>query len=281
MKTQVRVGLGLLPTAAAGGFARHRSRFCHTEELMAQSQTDDVPSAQSEFTATHWSMVLAAKDGSVAEAAAALDKLCRAYWYPLYAFLRREGRSPHDAEDLTQGFFVQLLQRNFLENVSADKGRFRSFMLAALKHFVCDVWDKGKAAKRGGGQILISLGDLNPEDLYLLEPDTTAPAEKIFEQRWAVTLLGQALARLREEFIATGKVAEFEQLKVFLSTPTTDGAYDIVASKLQLAADTVAVKVHRLRQRYGELIRAEVAQTVANSADVEEELRHLFEAVGH
>jgi DNA-directed RNA polymerase specialized sigma24 family protein len=248
--------------------------------MMAQIQSESVHPGQSEFTATHWSMVLAAKNGNAVEAAAALNKLCRTYWYPLYAFLRREGRSPHDAEDLTQGFFIQLLQRNFLENVSADKGKFRSFLLAALKHFLSDVWDKGRAAKRGGGQIQIPLGDLNPEELYLLEPDTKGPAAKIFEQRWAVTLLGQALARLRGEFAAAGKATEFEQLKVFLSTPTTDGAYDIAASKLQLATDTVAVKVYRLRQRYGELIRLEVAQTLADPADVEEELRHLFEAVG-
>jgi RNA polymerase sigma factor (sigma-70 family) len=247
---------------------------------MAQSHSEGVQAAQSEFTVTHWSMVLAAKDGNTADAAAALEKLCRTYWHPLYAFLRREGRNPHDAEDLTQGFFAHLLQRDFLENVGAQKGRFRSFLLAALKHFISDVWDKARAEKRGGGQILISLDDLNAEELYLIEPDATAPADKIFERRWAETLLAQALARLREEFAAAGKATEFDHLKIFLSTPTVGGAYDTVAAKLELPADTVAVKVHRLRQRYGELIRAEVAQTVASSADVEEELSHLFNAVG-
>jgi RNA polymerase sigma-70 factor (ECF subfamily) len=229
---------------------------------------------------THWSVVLAAKQGDPADAAAALEKLCRNYWYPLYAFLRREGRSPHDAQDLTQEFFARLLQRRFLENVGPQHGKFRSFLLASLKNFLCDEWDKARAEKRGGGQTVISLDDHNAEELYLLEPDTAASAEKIFEQRWALTLLAQALARLREEFAAAGKIREFDHLKVFLSTPARDGAYDALAVKLELAVDTVAVKVHRLRQRYAELIRAEIAQTVASPADIEEELRHLFDAVG-
>ena len=198
--------------------------------------------------------------------AAALQKLCRTYWYPLYAFMRREGRSPHDAQDLTQAFFAHLLQRSFLENVGPQKGKFRSFMLAALQHFLSDEWDKARAAKRGGGQTFISLDDHNAEELYLLEPDPGAPAEQIFEQHWALTLLAQALARLREEFADAGKIREFDHLKVFLSTLTSDGAYDAVAVKLGLAVDTVAVKVHRLRQRYGELIRAEIAHTRGQSS---------------
>jgi RNA polymerase sigma-70 factor (ECF subfamily) len=134
--------------------------------------------------------------------------------------------------------------------------------------------------KRGGGQSLIPLDNLQPEDRYRLEPDTSVPAERLFERRWAVTLLAQALARLREENVAAGKTLEFDQLKVFLSAPTSDGAYDRIAVQLGLATETVAVKVYRLRKRYGELIRTEVAHTVADPADVEEELRHLFDAVG-
>lgn len=232
------------------------------------------------FATTHWSVVLAVKHGDASEALTALERLCRTYWHPLYSFLRRQGRSPHDAQDLTQAFFAHLLQRSFLENVAPRKGRFRSFLLAALKHFLSDEWDKARAEKRGGGQTFISLDDHDAEELYLLEPDMEAPAEKIFERRWALTLLAQALARLREEFASAGKVSEFDHLKVFLSMPTSDGAYDAVAVKLGLAAEAVAVKVHRLRQRYGELIRAEIAQTVASPADIEEELRHLFDAVG-
>lgn len=224
-------------------------------------------------------MIAAGLDSS-ADAQAALDKLCRTYWYPLYAYVRRQGRGAHDAQDLVQGFFAHLLRRNFLENVGPRKGRFRSFLLAALNHFLSDEWDKTRAEKRGGGQIFISLDDHNAEEMYLLEPDVGASAEKIFEQRWALALLAQALARLREEFAAAGKAREFDHLKVFLSTPTSDGAYEAVAVTLELAVDTVAVKVHRLRQRYGELIRAEIANTVASPADIEEEMGHLFDAVG-
>ena len=236
--------------------------------------------ADGQFTATHWSVVLAARDGTSMQAARALEKLCRTYWYPLYAYVRRKGSSAHDAQDLTQGFFAHLLQRSFLENVGPQKGKFRSFLLAALNHFLSDEWDKSRAAKRGGGQTFISLDDDNAEELYLSEPDSAITAEKIFEQRWALTLLAQALARLRDEFTAAGKTREFDQLKVFLSTPTSDGAYDAVAVDLEMPAATVAVKVHRLRQRYGELIRAEIADTVASPADLEEEMAHLFDAVG-
>ena len=236
--------------------------------------------ADGQFTATHWSVVLAARDGTSMQAARALEKLCRTYWYPLYAYVRRKGSSAHDAQDLTQGFFAHLLQRSFLENVGPQKGKFRSFLLAALNHFLSDEWDKSRAAKRGGGQTFISLDDDNAEELYLSEPDSAITAEKIFEQRWALTLLAQALARLRHEFTAAGKTREFDQLKVFLSTPTSDGAYDAVAVDLEMPAATAAVKVHRLRQRYGELIRAEIADTVASPADIDEEMAHLFDAVG-
>ncbi len=239
-----------------------------------------TPGISPVFTATHWSVVLAARDGASTLAAQALEKLCRTYWYPLYAYVRRNGCSREDAQDLTQGFFTHLLQRSFLENVGPQKGKFRSFLLAALKHFLSDEWDKSRAAKRGGGQTFISLDDHNAEELYLLEPDSAMTAEKIFEQRWALTLLAQALARLRDEFSSAGKTREFDHLKVFLSTPTSDGAYDAVAVELEMAVASVAVKVHRLRQRYGELIRAEIADTVASPADIEEEMAHLFDAVG-
>lgn len=247
---------------------------------MSTSPTDPATVHAHCFATTHWSNVLAAKQGDASLAADALEKLCRTYWYPMYAFLRREGRSPHDAQDLTQEFFARLLRRDFLKNIGPQKGKFRSFLMASLKHFLCDEWDKARAEKRGGGQTFISLDDHNAEELYLLEPDLGASAEKIFEQRWALTLLARALAGLREEFAAAGKGGEFERLKVFLSTPTSDGAYDGVAADLGWAVDAVGVKVHRLRQRYGELIRAEIAQTVADPADIEEELRHVFDAVG-
>jgi DNA-directed RNA polymerase specialized sigma24 family protein len=173
-----------------------------------------------------------------------------------------------------------LLQGGFLEKVGPHKGKFRSFLLAALKNFLCDEWDKARAEKRGGGQRFISLDEHDAEELDLLNPEPGVSAEQIFEERWALTLLAQALARLREEFTAARRMDEFEQLKIFLSTPTSDGAYEPVAAKLGVAVETVAVRVHRLRQRYGELIRAEIAQTVASAADIEPELQHLFNVIG-
>jgi RNA polymerase sigma-70 factor (ECF subfamily) len=244
------------------------------------SATDFTSGSPQTFATTHWSDVLGARHGDSAEAAAALERLCRTYWPPLYAFLRREGRSPHDAQDLTQAFFAHLLQRDFLKNVGHQKGKFRSFLLAALRHFLSDVWDKVRAEKRGGRQTFVSLDDHDAEEWYRLEPDASAPAERVFERRWALTLLEQALAHLRDEFAGAGKAREFDHLKTFLSTPTSDGAYHDAAAELGLAVDTIAVKVHRLRQRYGELIREEIAQTVASTAEIEEELRHLFDAVG-
>lgn len=248
--------------------------------MAATDSSDQLPAFAREFTTTHWSVVLAARDGASPQAIQALEKLCRTYWFPLYAFVRRKGRSPEDAKDLTQGFFARLLQGNFLENVGPQKGKFRSFLLASLNHFVSDEWDKSRAEKRGGGQTFISLDDHDAEELYLAEPDSAAPAERIFEQRWALTLLAQAFARLREEFAAADKTREFDHLKIFLSTLTGDGGYDAVAAELEMPVVTVGVKVHRLRQRYGELIRAEIADTVASPADIEEEMRHLFDAVG-
>jgi DNA-directed RNA polymerase specialized sigma24 family protein len=248
--------------------------------VAATDSSEHLTGIPRDFTTTHWSVVLAASEGVSPQAAQALEKLCRIYWFPLYAHARRRGQGAHDAQDSVQGFFAQLLRGNFLENVGPQKGRFRSFLLASLNHFLSDEWDKARAQKRGGGQMFISLDDQNAEELYRLEPASAAPAESIFDQRWALTLLAQALAQLREEFAAAGKIHEFDHLKIFLSTPAGDGGYDAVAAKMEMPIVTVGVKVHRLRQRYGELIRAEIAHTVASPADIEEEMEHLFDAVG-
>jgi DNA-directed RNA polymerase specialized sigma24 family protein len=247
--------------------------------MAATDSSELSPGSAREFTTTHWSVVLAASEGVSPQAAQALEKLCRLYWFPLYAHARRRGQGAHDAQDLVQGFFARLLQGNFLENVGPQKGRFRSFLLASLNHFLSDEWDKARAQKRGGGQAFISLDDENAEELYRLEPVSCAPAGTVFDRRWALTLLEQALARLREEFVAVDKAREFDHLKVFLSMPAGDGGYNAVAAELEMPVVTVGVKVHRLRQRYGELIRAEIAHTVASPADIEEEMKHLFDAV--
>ena len=210
------------------------------------------------------------------QAAEALEKLCRTYWYPLYAYVRRQGNSPHDAQDLTQEFFSRLLARNYLGTVGREKGKFRSFLLAALNHFMADERDRARAAKRGGGKVLISLNEDDAETRYQADMASPLPPDKIFEKRWAITLLEQAFAKLREESVAAGKGERFDRLKVFLQEGTDPGDYAAIGLELGIAANTVAAAVHRLRDRYRELVRAEIAHTVAGPEEIQEEMRHLF-----
>ena len=165
------------------------------------------------FTTTHWSLVLAASGSEDAQSREALAELCQVYWYPLYAFVRRHGHGPHDAQDLTQDFFMRLLEKDYLRDVDRSKGKFRSFLMAALKHFLSKEWARGKTLKRGGGQRLLSLDIISAEDRYRREPEDNLTAEKLFEQRWALTLLDRVLTRLSEEYEASGKSTMFEQLK--------------------------------------------------------------------
>jgi RNA polymerase sigma-70 factor (ECF subfamily) len=220
--------------------------------------------------------VLAAGRDRAPEADAALERLCRTYWYPLYAYVRQRGYSPHDAQDLTQEFFAKLLEKNYLNEVDPAKGKFRSFLLAALNHFLANEYDRATALKRGGRQTPISLDAEMAEGLFALEPVSNVTPEKVFERRWASTLLDKALAGLQEEYAKAGKEQLFGHLKMFLTEGAASGEYAPVAKKLHMAPGTVAVAVHRLRQRYRELVRAEVANTLANPAETEEEMRHLF-----
>jgi RNA polymerase sigma factor (sigma-70 family) len=239
------------------------------------------PEANAEiFATTHWSVVLAAKDNSTPAAREALERLCRTYWYPLYSYIRRAGYHADDAQDLTQSFFARLLASNSLASVLPEKGKFRSFLLTALNHSLVDEARRAKAGKRGGGQTLFSLDDDEAESRYQLEPASELTAERIFDQRWAVAVLDHAIARLREEFIAAGKERHFELLREFLSRESSDGAYAGTATQLQTSPGTVAVLVHRLRQRYRELVREEVANTVSAPGEVEEEMQYLFEVLG-
>jgi RNA polymerase sigma-70 factor (ECF subfamily) len=228
------------------------------------------------FTTTHWSVVLSARDQDSPQAAAALEKLCRTYWYPLYAYVRRQGEQEESAKDLTQEFFALLLQKNRLDQVQREKGRFRSFLLASLKNFLTDEWDKAQAQKRGGGQILLSLDDDTAEDRYRLEPADTMTPDKLFEQRWALTLLDQAKTRLKEEYARAGKGGFYERLRVFEGGDPEAPTYAEVAAEFGLTESAVKSATHRLRQRYGELVREEVAHTVDSPAEVDEELRHLI-----
>ncbi len=228
------------------------------------------------FTTTQWSVVLAARADGGPAGRDALERLCRTYWYPLYAYIRRRGISPHDAQDLTQEFFARLLADNFLDDIDANKGKFRSFLLAALNHFLSKERDRASAAKRGGGKVVLSLDEEAAEGRYRVEPKSELSPEQIFERRWAVALLEQAMTRLREEVLVTGKAKLFEHLKHFLMIASDSGDYAAVAAELGMTASTVAVTVHRLRQRYRELVRAEIGHTVAEPKEIDDEMRHLL-----
>jgi RNA polymerase sigma-70 factor (ECF subfamily) len=238
----------------------------------------ELPAGGSRFEVTRWSIVLAAGGGDSREARGALEKLCATYWYPLYAFVRRQGRDAHDAQDLTQEFFARLLEKGWLESVDRAKGKFRSFLLATMKHFLANEWDRAHAQKRHGGRALLSLDAESAESRYAMEPAESATADKIFERRWALTLLDQVLARLREEFAAAGKAKIFDELKPALTGEKIP--YDEIGGRLAMNEGAVKTAVHRLRQRYRELIRDEIAQTLGSEEDVDSELRHLMAALG-
>lgn len=230
-----------------------------------------------DFAATPWTTVLAAGQVDSPQANAALEKLCWAYWYPLYAYIRRRGVSAADAEDLTQSFFASLLKRRSLRSVSREKGRFRTFLLAALDHFLADEWDKARALKRGGGQVFISLDEQDADGRYQAEPPAPSSAEQLFDRRWALTVLDAAMVRLRQEH--AGKPRHFAVLQKFLSEMPSKGDYEAAGAELQMAAGGVRVAVHRLRQRYRELVRLEIAGTVSSLSEVEDELHHLLQAI--
>jgi RNA polymerase sigma-70 factor (ECF subfamily) len=231
------------------------------------------------FVTTHWSQVLAAANQASPNSDDALETLCRAYWYPLYAYVRRRGHSPDDAEDLTQAFFARLLEKNWLADADRERGRFRSFLLASLKHFLANEWDKAQTQKRGGRVHVIPLETAVAETRYQREPADEAAADKAFDRRWALALLDLVLAGLRDEYHATRKGELFEQLRSTLAGERAAAPYAEIAARLRLSEGAVKVAVHRLRQRYREILREEIAHTVETPAQVEEELRHLFAAL--
>jgi RNA polymerase sigma factor (sigma-70 family) len=230
------------------------------------------------FTTTHWSVVLAAANEATPEAATALEQLCRTYWYPLYAYVRRRGYSPEDAQDLTQEFFLRLLRKHYLGQIDPDKGKFRSFLLAAINHFLANEWDCAKALKRGGRLEFVSL-DQGSAEQRLAEVALGHSPEQIFERCWAITFLETVLGKLRDEVTLAGRAGHFESLKGFLTGDKPANSYAILAGRLGTNAAAVRKQVQRLRRRYGELLRQEIERTVANSAEVEDELCHLFTAL--
>jgi RNA polymerase sigma-70 factor (ECF subfamily) len=223
--------------------------------------------------------VVSAGGNDTTHARNALEKLCRAYWFPIYAFVRRQGRGPHDAQDLTQEFFARLLEKNQIADADRNRGRFRSFLLASLKHFLANEWHKARAQKRGGGQVPIPIDTAAAESRCGFEPADNVTAEKIYERRWALTLLDQVLRRLRDEYTRDGKEKQFEQLKPTLTEASRSVRYADIAAQLGTTEGAVKVAVHRLRQRYREVLRAEIADTVAGPGEVEDEIRNLFAAL--
>ena len=220
--------------------------------------------------------MLAAGERELPQAAEALEKLCRAYWYPLYVYVRRQGNSPEDAQDLTQDFLSRLLEKNYFAKADRDRGKFRTFLLGSLKNFLVNEWKRAGRLKRGGGVEFLSIDANVAEDRYATEPANEANPDAAYEQRWAVTLIEHVLATLRREYIAADKARLFEELKGFIWGDKSTASYAAIAGHLNLTEGTVKVSVHRLRQRFRELLRAEVAHTLARPEDVDDELRYLI-----
>lgn len=239
------------------------------------SSDSDPGSGRHSFTTTHWSLILAAQGSDSIPAGRALANLCETYWYPLYAFVRRKGYSSHDAQDLTQAFFEKLLEKNYLGDVAQEKGRFRSFLLASLKHFLANEWKRSQAAKRGGGTVLLSLDDTEAEARYQREPAEEMTAEKLFERRWAMTMLDLVMSRLREEMEVSDKLDFFEELKDRLSGGGETGSFAESGKRLGLSEGAARVAAHRMKKRYREILREAIGETVAAPSDVEDEIRYL------
>ena len=243
---------------------------------MPGSDFEFVPAGVREFHTTHWSVVLTAGDSSSPQVAEALEKLCRTYWYPLYVYVRRQGNSPEDAQDLTQNFFSRLLEKNYFAKADPDRGKFRTFLLRSMKNFLVNEWKRAGRVKRGGDLTFLSIDANVAEDRYATEPANEANPDAAYEQRWAVTLIEHVLATLRREYRAADKARLYEELKGSIWGDKNTAPYAEIAGHLNLTEGSVKVAVHRLRHRFRELLRAEVAHTVARPEDVDDELRYLI-----
>ncbi len=242
---------------------------------MTEGAPGSVTAQPGVFATTHWSVVLAAVGADTPQSSAALENLCRTYWYPLYAHTRRRGYSEEEAKDLTQELFQRLLERQFLCGLLREGGRFRSFLLTALHHFLAEHWQRSRAQKRGGGQPIFSIDAQTAEERYLLEPRDERTPERIYEYRWAMTLLDQVLGRLEREFSEAGKDYVFKTLRKYMVEGATEMSYAEGARRLGMSKAALRKAVERLRQRYQELFRQEIAHTVTSPSEVEDELRHL------
>ena len=265
-----RVGLPVLSQAALADY---------NAPMSADPEHPPTPADPCGFAPTRWSLIVAARDGPSPEARQALSQLCEVYWYPLYAYIRRHGRTADQAQDLTQEFFARLLERDFLGAADPERGRFRAFLLASCKNFLANEHDRAAAQKRGGGRAPASLSVEGAEERYHREPSHDLTPERAFERRWALTLLDRTLGRLREEFTARGKGGVFDGLRHYL-VGDRGPPQGRAAADLGMSVGALKVAVHRMRQRYRELLREEIAQTVGGPDEVEQEIRELFAALG-
>jgi RNA polymerase sigma-70 factor (ECF subfamily) len=238
--------------------------------MSSQAAAGDAPRL---FPPTRWSVVLAATQRQSPGSAAALEAICRGYWHPLYTYARRSGRSPHDAQDLTQEFFTRLFEHNWLDTADPGKGRLRTFLIVAFKHFMYKEWRHAAAQKRGGGHTPVELDTATAESRYAIDPDAA------YDRQWALTLLDLTITRLAAEYTAAGRAADFDILKGGLLAVPGRLDYADVAARLNLQYGAARVAVHRLRKRFREIYREEITQTLAAGADLDEELRHLAAAL--
>jgi RNA polymerase sigma-70 factor (ECF subfamily) len=230
---------------------------------------------EADFSATHWTVVLQAGDEGSPRASDALEQLCHRYWYPLYVFVRRQGLAPEDAQDITQGFFHQLLSRGYLRSVDPERGRFRSFLLASIKHFLLNEQKRAGRLKRGGGRTILSLDHQDAEVRFRNELGRNESPEHALDRSWATTVMERAMAQLASCYRDEGHAAHFQQLRVFLGREARAGEYDTLAEELGMTKNALGVFVHRMRKRYGDMIRSEVAHTVSDPLEVDAEMRHL------
>jgi DNA-directed RNA polymerase specialized sigma24 family protein len=242
---------------------------------------EDAPAVrEASFQPTHWTLVLKAAQSNAPDAARALGELCQLYWYPLYVFARRRGRSPDDAKDLTQGFFLLLLDKRVLTAVDRQKGKFRSFLLATFQHYISGESDRARTLKRGGGCEFVSLDFQSAEGRYKHEPvDKAITAEQLFDARWALTLLGRAMDLLDQEYTLQGRAATFQVLKIFLENRDTPPSYEAAARTLRGGLGATKTLIHRLRKDYTAILRKEIARTVSDPGEVEAEILALCEAL--
>ncbi len=236
---------------------------------------------RSEFHTTSWTLIRAACGDPAADSREALATLCQKYWHPVYAFVRSHGYDREQSQDLTQGFFALLIEKNYLLDADRKRGRFRSFLLAAVKHFLANEWDRANALKRGGGQVPVSIDLVEAEGWHTLAAVEQATPESLYERRWALSLLENVMSKLRAEFADAGKASEFDRLSMFLNRDSESARYERLAEEMGVSAGALRMSVHRFRRRYRRLLRAEIAESVSGPEEIDEELRFLLSIVGN